>query len=312
MRVTTKMFYDTFLSDMQKNMSSIFKANEQISSNKKVNRPSDDPAAMSRILAYKTQLSSNSDYGKAVDSAAANLEAIDSSLSNLSDLLIRAKELAMQGGNGIIDASKRGMLAAEVDQILQAAIGIANTRIGDKYIYSGFQSDSIPVDSTTGAYLRDSNDTEVAINPDVKVRTNMPASELFSDATTDFTAGPPAVYADANTHVLEALHALKAALQEPDDTLAAAAIQTAMGYLNNVGSHLSEKMADVGALLHRLDLESKYQQDRDYNLTLNLSRDQDADIAKAASELAQKQTALEALRTSSSKILQTSLFDFIS
>lgn len=312
MRVTTKMFYDTFLSDMQKNMSSIFKANEQISSNKKVNRPSDDPAAMSRILAYKAQLSSNSDYGKAVDSAASNLEAIDSSLSNLSDLLIRAKELAMQSGNGIVDAPKREMLAAEVDQILQAAIGIANTRVADRYIFSGYQSDSIPIDSTTGAYQRDGNDVEVAINPDVNVRVNIPASELFSDNTTDFTAGPPAVYSDPDTYILEALHALKTALEEPDDTLAATAIQTAMGYLNNVSNNLSEKMADVGALLHRLDQESKYQEDRDYNLTLNLSRDQDADIAKAASELVQKQTALQALRTSSAQILNTSLFDFIS
>ena len=312
MRVTTKMFYDTFLSDMQKNMSIIFKANEQISSNKKVNRPSDDSAAMSRILAYKAQLSSNSDYGKAVDSAASNLEAIDSALSNLNDLLIRAKELAMQSGNGIVDAPKREMLAAEVDQILQAAIGIANTRVADRYIFSGYQSDSIPIDSTTGAYQRDGNDVEVAINPDVNVRINMPASELFSDTTTDFTAGPPAVYADPDTYVLEALHALKTALEEPNDTIAATAIQTAMGYLNNVSNNLSERMADVGALLHRLDQESKYQEDRDYNLTLNLSRDQDADIAKAASELAQKQTALQALRTSSAQILNTSLFDFIS
>lgn len=311
MRVTTKMFYDTFLSDMQKNMSSIFKANEQISSNKKVNRPSDDAAIMSRILAYRTQLSSNSDYGKAVDFAASNLEVIDSSFSNLNNLLVRAKELMVQGGNGIINVSHRRMIAAEVNHILQAAIGIANTRVADKYVFSGYQSDSIPINSTTGAYQRDNNNIEIAINSGVNVRINIPASELFSNTTTDFTAGPPPVYADPNTYVLEALHALKTALEEPNDTLATTAIQTAMGYLNNVSNNLSEKIAGVGALLNRLDQELKYQENRDYNLTLNLSRDQDADIAKAASELAQKQTALQALRNSSAQILNTSLFDFI-
>lgn len=104
MRITTKMFYDRFLSDYQKNMEAIFKSQEQISTGKRVNRPSDDPAALSRIVSYRTQISSISEYKKAIDTGRGYLGSIDSGLSSLNEELIRARELALEAA----DASSTG------------------------------------------------------------------------------------------------------------------------------------------------------------------------------------------------------------
>ncbi|MDA8215144.1 MAG: flagellar hook-associated protein FlgL [Nitrospiraceae bacterium] len=180
MRITTKMFYDRFLSDMQKNMEAIFNASEQISTGKKINRPSDDPTAMSRIIGYTTQITAIGEYKRAIDSAKGSLEAADSSLSGLNDILIRAKELALSGATGTTDPNSRLMIAREVGVLFESAVGIANTKVGDRYIFSGFKSNIAPIDVNTGEFVADTNIFEINISQSIEIGLNIPASELFS------------------------------------------------------------------------------------------------------------------------------------
>jgi flagellar hook-associated protein 3 FlgL len=180
MRITTKMFYDRFLSDMQKNMEAIFKNQEQISTGKKINRPSDDPTAMSRIIAYKTQITAFDEYKRAIDTANSNIEAMDKVLLDLSDVLNRSKELALGGANGITTSNDRTMIAKEVSSLLEHVIDIANTKVGDRYIFSGYKSNIAPIDKNTGEFVGDANIVKVDINPDMGIAVNIPASELFS------------------------------------------------------------------------------------------------------------------------------------
>lgn len=179
MRITTKMFYDRFLSDMQRNMESIFKASEQIATGKKINRPSDDPTAMSRIIGYTTHISAIGEYKRAIDSAKGSLEAADSSFSGLNDILIRAKELALSGATGTTDPNSRLMIAREVGVLFESAVGIANTKVGDRYIFSGFKSNIAPVDVNTGEFVADTNIFEINISQTIEIGLNIPASELF-------------------------------------------------------------------------------------------------------------------------------------
>ncbi|MEW6738985.1 MAG: flagellar hook-associated protein FlgL [Nitrospirota bacterium] len=180
MRITTKMFYDRFLSDMQRNMESIFKASEQIATGKKINRPSDDPTAMSRIIGYTTHISAIGEYKRAIDSAKGSLEAADSSFSGLNDILIRAKELSLSGATGTTDPNSRLMIAREVGVLFESAVGIANTKVGDRYIFSGFKSNIAPVDVNTGEFVADTNIFEINISQTIEIGLNIPASELFS------------------------------------------------------------------------------------------------------------------------------------
>jgi len=180
MRITTQMFYDRFLNDFTKNMEAIFKSQEQISSMKKLNRPSDDPAAMSRVVGYKTQVSAMDEYKRAIGFAGDSLGSIDTGLSSLNNLIIRAKELALQGSDGSATADERATIAKEIGIMLDSAVDIANTRIGDKYIFGGYKSNVTPVDKQTGEYLSDSNTVEIDINTGTKIGVNIPASQLFS------------------------------------------------------------------------------------------------------------------------------------
>ena len=454
MRVTTKMFYDRFLSDVQKNLSAMYTANEQLSTGKRINRPSDDPSGMARIVGYKATLLSIGQYNRSIDSAQSNLGALDSSFSNLVEVLTRGRELAVQGANATVDASSRIAIAKEVKALFESAIGIANTKVGDRYIFSGYQTNITPIDANTGEFQGDSNLFELDISPNVKVAVNIPASALFSfagtptqvlppysGAVTDpnplggLVSGGPAVAnpaaafvgtgsgtlsiraassasallvtvaanaslndiaaainvqagsavraqvvdvsnrgadyrivvspaqaglenqvsitaaGDANlvsalnydatsknmslqnnivnynyitdaahpdyysfnnnylneNNIVRTLHFLHEALMNNDQ----ARVRKGIDYLAAVSEKVYQLHAEVGARLNKLDAEQSFLGAREDDTNVVLSNAQDADYPRVVSEMQQRQTALEALRTASRDMFRTSLFDFI-
>jgi len=287
------MFSDQFLADLQKNLSAMYNVNEQLSSSKKVNRPSDDPAAMARIVGYRATLSSIGSYNSAITSAKSYLQSMDSALNNLADLIQRGSELAISGANGSLNANDRLAWAKEASGLVDSAMGIANTRVNDRYIFAGYASDQPPIDAN-GNFQGDSNRFDVAISQSINVAVNLPANEFFS------SGGSP-------DNVMPALTALKTALETNDTP----GIQTALGNLNAALEKVSQAQAEIGGRLNKLDAQEKYLADNEETTKTYLSSDQDADLAAVVSEFQQRQTALESLRTVSQKIFSSSLFDFM-
>jgi flagellar hook-associated protein 3 FlgL len=305
MRITTKMFYDRFLSGMQKNMEAIFKSQEQISTGKRINRPSDDPTAMSRIIGYRTQISAIDQYKRAVNTARDSIKSMESALTNLNGIITRARELAMRGATGSIDAEARKIIASEIDTLLQSAIGIANTKVEERYIFSGFQSNVPPI-TTTGAFGTDANSVIIDIYAGITVKINMPANSVFNDSTLLVTTPPP-YDPGANKFVLPALNTLKLALEGNDVGI----IQQSLGNLDIVSGIVLQAIGEIGATLNKIDTVEKYYNDKNHNLNTYLSNEMDTDIARVVSEMTQRQTTLEGLRTVSTEFIRTSLFDFI-
>jgi flagellar hook-associated protein 3 FlgL len=307
MRITMQMFYDRFLSDMQRNMEAIFRSHEQLSTGKRINRPSDDPTAMSRAVGYKTEISAIEQNKRAVNTARNSIESMDSALTNLNGIITRARELAMRGATGSVDAGARKMIASEVDALLQSAIGIANTRVGDRYIFSGFQSNMPPI-GPTGAFVTDGNFVRIDISAGITVEINMPANRVFNNATPlALVTTPPSYDPEANKFVLQALNTLKLALENNNVDI----IRQSLANLDSVSGIVLQEIGEIGATLNKINAIEKYHNDRKHNLNTYLSKDMDADIARAVSEMAQRQTALEGLRTVSTEFMRTSLFDFL-
>ncbi|MBZ0155172.1 MAG: flagellar hook-associated protein FlgL [Alphaproteobacteria bacterium] len=198
MRVTDRMFYDRFLSDFQRNMEAIYRANEQISSQKRVNRPSDDPAAITRIISYKNQLSVIGEYKRSIGSARDSLDPMDKALSDVNEVLIRAKELAVQGADGSSTANEREMLARNIEGLLAQAIDIANTKVGDRYIFGGYTSNTAPLDKNTGEFVGSRNTMYVDISAGVTIGVNASASELFSFRRTSSSDPSSAILPEYN------------------------------------------------------------------------------------------------------------------
>jgi len=141
LRVSTKMLYTQSISYINKNLTALTDLNEQSSSQKRVNKPSDDPTGSATILNLRTTLNSYTQYSENVSTAQGWLSTSDSTLTSVSTLLTKLKGLAEQAATGTISADNRTQISYEARQIYEQLIALANTKYQDKSIYAGQNTD---------------------------------------------------------------------------------------------------------------------------------------------------------------------------
>ena len=138
------MLYSQISRDLSQNTEILYKLNGQISSGKSINTPSDDPLGLSSVLGYQTELSSYTQYGKAIDYSTGWLNNMESNLQNTDDLLARANEIAVQMASSTATADTRTDAAEEVMQLREEVLSNANAKYGNKYIFSGTRTQTQP------------------------------------------------------------------------------------------------------------------------------------------------------------------------
>ncbi|MGC8795694.1 flagellar hook-associated protein FlgL [Thermodesulfovibrio sp.] len=180
MKVTTSFFYKTFLSDLNKQLDAMFKAHEQLATGKRVLSPSDDPVAVSRIVKYKSEISALDEYKRVMDTAKNNNSAIETAIDDLKNMLIKAKQYAVNGSTDTLSATDRLALAREVDTLIQRSIETINTKFAGRYIFGGFKADTPAVNAQTGLYQSDNNLQYLDISFFLDVAVNLPATEFFT------------------------------------------------------------------------------------------------------------------------------------
>ena len=297
MRITTQMLYSQFNYNLQNSMNNIFQTDEQISSGQKLNKPSDDPAAVSSIISGKAELSSIAGFQDAITNATLLLNSTNTALDNLHTLIANAKQIGVNAQS----ASTQDMAtyASLMGNLIQSAMGIANTEVNGRYIFSGYKTDQPAVNTTTGLYQGTTDRISAQINTGTSVDVNIAGNELISSTG-----------ALDNTTIIGAMSNLKTAIQNNDQI----AIQTSLTALNTLSASTLNKQSDIGARLNMIDSEKKILAARDTDVTNSVSDKlmlSTVDIAKLTVESQQQQTALSSLRTITNGVLNTSLFDFL-
>jgi flagellar hook-associated protein 3 FlgL len=184
MKVTNKFFYETFMTDLNAQLELMYKAQKQLSTGKRVLSPSDDPVAISRIAKYKSEISALDEYKRVMDTAKNYNSAIETSINDLKNMLIKAKQLAVQGSTDTLTATDRLALAQDVDVLIQRSIDTINTKVSERYIFAGFKADNAPVNSQTGLYQSDTNIQYLDISYLINLAVNLPATEFFTYTAT--------------------------------------------------------------------------------------------------------------------------------
>jgi flagellar hook-associated protein 3 len=137
MRITQSTIYQ----NIQQNLSTITEqlnnVSEQISSSKRINKPSDDPIGITHSLNIKEVLSQISQYGTNINHGQSWLQATESALQSVQGLITQAKTLATQMATGTYHASDRANAAQEAQNILEQLVQIGNTQVDGRYIFSG-------------------------------------------------------------------------------------------------------------------------------------------------------------------------------
>lgn len=141
MRVSQQMLYSNFITRMNSNLSDLVESNLQASSQKRINRPSDDPVGTSRVLDLRTSLSSIKGFQKNIDTAKGWLGLQDETLLQASNLLTRAKGLAQQAATGSLTKENRLQISYEARQIFKQMVSLSNTTYDNKSVFAGHKVD---------------------------------------------------------------------------------------------------------------------------------------------------------------------------
>ena len=133
MRITQSTLFSRALFDMQRGLFRYSQLQTEVATGRRVNRPSDDPAAALQIMPLRGELRDLEQFNQNVSLARETLNTSAASLEDGSSVMQRVRELATQAANGTLSGSDRESISAEVDQLLDQMLGIANSRRGERY-----------------------------------------------------------------------------------------------------------------------------------------------------------------------------------
>ncbi len=179
MRVADKIAFGQVDRNLQKNRSEMLDLQNQAATQKRINKPSDDPTAAARVLVSRTEDRGTTQFIKNLNNAKAFLDFTDQSLAEMSDVLVRAKELALsQASDAGASTQTRQVTATEVEQLYGQTLQVANRKLADRYIFAGFRTQTPPFNSA-GEYQGDEGDIKIHVHKDSFVAMNVPGNRIF-------------------------------------------------------------------------------------------------------------------------------------
>ncbi|MBI5191914.1 MAG: flagellar hook-associated protein FlgL [Nitrospirae bacterium] len=295
MRVSDKSLYNTITNNLQAGLERLLQLQESASSGKRINRPSDDPSGVIKVMDYDTAISKVEQHERNVGNGNSNLTATESAISSVQEVVQRAKELTVQASDASNDSSDRAIIAKEVEQIYNQVLSTANTKVNGKYIFAGYNNSTAPYSSDgtyngtyPGGYM------EVEVDSGSTVEINMPGYMVFGSSA-------------YGTNILSALNSLQTALENNNTD----GIGTAMTTLDSSLEQLNNARAEVGAKTNRLDTAKSYLSKLKLDLTDFKSQTEDADLTEVITKLTMQQNSVEISRASVSRVLQQSIMDFL-
>lgn len=294
MRVTPRMVTDTTLNGLATNLARLERLQREVISGKRLNRPSDDPSDVSRALGLGASLSTGEQHLRNLDSSLAWLNATDTSLDSATQILQRARELAVQGANDALSPEQLAVLATEVNQLLEQTVAVGNSSLRGQRLFAGLKTDANPFTLVTGpptsvTYSGDSGQMLREIDVGTTMQINVPGSSAF-----------PGIYT-ALINLRDHLQAGSTVLVGTSDLPALDAATTSL---------LSIR-ADVGSRVNRLDSTRDRQLLIQERLTELLSKAQDTDFTEALTRFATQENVYKAALAMGGRIVQPSLLDFL-
>ena len=148
MRISENIKFNTIVDNMFKSQDSYNKLAEKIASLKEINRPSDDPIGMNRVLNLRESRASVKQYTRNINGCESRLTITESKLSAVGDLLIKAREVAVAQSTATASAEMRSAEAGTVQQLIDEMLALANSKYDGKYLFSGAKTGEAPFSSS--------------------------------------------------------------------------------------------------------------------------------------------------------------------
>lgn len=297
MRLSTSSTADTVLGQLRRLTARQAELQRQVATGQRIQQPGDDPAAAGRVIAARMERGGVAQFSRNASAALEYSQIAYSGLDQLKKVSDRAGELAVLG-EGSLDPAAMRAYAAEVNQLVEQAASLGNTRFGDDYVFAGSAVSTQPYTLARDATGRIAS---VAYAGDAG-RLSVPLAE---NATLQPT--PDAATNSGIAGFMNQLVALRDALVAGDP----AAIKAARPGLDDAEDLLVGALSEHGAIQLRIEVAQAQQKSRLDELDRQISAEADADLPSVIVRLNQTTQAYEAALSSSSSILRLSLLDYL-
>jgi flagellar hook-associated protein 3 FlgL len=313
---------------------------------KKLTKPSDDPVGNIEVLTLSSRKSDNEQYMRNIQFGLLNLNIVEQSLDQLTEVMNKAKELAIQQASDFYDPEIRAGVATEVKQLRNHAMAIANKRLGQKYLFAGYNTLQQPFNQD-GTYNGDKGHITLEVSKDFFVPINMHGEEIFyvSDDTEATSPHPLNRFKEMKispnhnvkegeetldevdlveqgrdlasvqekgtfkerTNIFSVLDSLVAAMKNNDTDL----IQDLLPRIDKISSRLITLRAKVGSITNSIESAKSGIEVEDISAMERKSKLADADIAKLFSDIQREQAILQTTYKSGQNLINTNLLDFL-
>ncbi|EJW18411.1 flagellar hook-associated protein FlgL [Paenibacillus alvei] len=296
MRITQSMMSSSMMKNLQNNYKRLDKYQEQLMTNRRLNRPSDDPVGVASALHYRAEISSTTQFSENVDDADSFLKFTDTVMNEATQIVQKLSELAVQGGTDTVPKDARENIAREVEQLYTHLVSLGNTQFKGRYIFNGQRTDQKPYpdDPANEKYSLDDGIVQYQVGAGIYVDVNMLGDKVFGK------------FGDAD-NIFTIVNDMKTALLNDNTSGISGAIPKLQGMLEK----LVIGQAEVGAKQNRLEFTTSRLEDLNLNYIDLQSKTEDIDMPKVITELKTAESIFQASLDTIARISRPSLLDFL-
>ncbi|MEP7305632.1 MAG: flagellin [Acidobacteriota bacterium] len=296
MRVTFSQSFRNAASDTNLAAEQLAAAQRQVSSGKRINKPSDDPAGANSAIAGHAAIGAIDAYTQTADSTTSRLTVVDSMLSDIINKITAAQTAAASARGSVTSQSQRDAAAANLQGISDALLADFNAQFHGSYLFSGSKATTSPyklVAGTVSSYQGNATPVSVDLGQGRTAQTSFDGSTIAqgSDPSSIFTVLSNLVTAAKsgdNVGLGQGLDALERALSRT--TLAQTQVGSSFAALDDVRARLNTERVGI---------------------TAQLSITEDANMASAITNMSQADTAYRAALAAFGRIGSVSLMDYL-
>ena len=292
MRVTQSMITRNALIRVNQNRSKMTEAQNNISSGKKINKPSDDPTLYARINRLQNSLNQNEQYLSKVQYADGWITNSISMLEQISDLVFEVKDVAEKGADDQFGPEGRLTLASKLNGLIQESLAIANSQYLGKSVFAGTQTDaSQPFVYNAGVISYVGNDEGISrsYSENIKVTINTTGQELM------------------DTGLFDSMTNLYNALNNNDVT----AIQTEMDNLDSSMQDILALTSDMGARQKTISMIQSRLEQSNVDISGFLSDARDANLDEEIVRFKAEELAFQASLQATSNVLKLNIMNYL-
>ena len=307
LRISSSSAFDTSVANLQRRQQALSEAQIQLTSGKRVLRPSDDPAAAAQAERALAKMTRSDSQQRALDTAHSVMQLSESALGDAGGILQQARDLLVSAGNGSYGDAARKSIGDNLRSLRNDLLTVANRGDGNgRYLFGGQGSDGEPLKDAPGGVVYSGTSGAMNAATGEAMPLSMDGGAVWLQAADP--ANPGAVVS-----VFDALDRAIGELTTSGRT-GAQVMQTVTQGLTGIdiaASNLSGWRAAAGETLNRADSVGSRLSQAKLDAQTQRSDAEDLDMVQAVSDFQAKQTGYDAALKTYSLVQRMSLFDFI-